>query len=354
MAELQTQAGKILSQVAGYVGTRTIDIGLRSGLIAEIAKHPEGISAKGLAENAGVDLFYAHVWLRAAYAAEFVICDGPLPREDYDPVTRRFTQSDKQIFKLDEHMETLLLDEEHPGYVGGLPGVMLQPEIFELFADNLRSGEHIWWCDCGPGMIQCVSCTGLPFYTRMVPGGFSKIPGLQAKLDAGANVTELACGAGRGLLAMAKTYPRSSFIGVDGDPFSLELARERLGAAGIMNGFELLQSSFEAFHVSEQDMVFINISMHECRDIDKVTENVLNALKPGGIFVISDFPFPESVDQTRSVPGKIMCGIQYFEALIDDQLMPTVGFRELLTRHSFQNVGSFDLSGVHAVTYGSK
>ncbi len=354
MAELQTQAGKILSQVAGYVGMRTIDIGLRFGLIAEVAKHPEGISAQGLAENAGVDLFYAQVWLRNAYAAEFIVCDNPLPREDYDPVTRRFSQPDEQKFTLDEHMETLLLDEEHPGYIGGLPGVMLQPEIFEVFADHLKSGEHIWWCDCGPGMIQCVSCTGLPFYTRMVPDGFSKVPGLQAKLDAGARVTELACGAGRGLLAMAKTYPNSRFIGVDGDAFSLELAKERLGAAGMTDRLEVVHSSFEELHVSDQDMVFINISMHECRDIDTVTQNVRNALTPGGMFVISDFPFPESVDQTRSVPGKIMCGIQYFEALIDDQLMPTVGFRELLNRHGFQDIGSFDLSGVHAVTYGSK
>ncbi len=354
MAELQAQAGKILSQVAGYVGMRTIDIGLQSGLIAEMAKHPEGLSAKGLAENAGVDLFYAQVWLRAAYAAEFIVCDNPLPREDYDPVTRRFSQPDEQKFKLDEHMETLLLDEEHPGYVGGLPGVMLQPEIFESFAENLKSGEHIWWCDCGPGMIKCVSCTGLPFYTRMVPGGFSRVPGLQEKLDMGAKVTELACGAGRGLHAMAKSYTQSSFTGIDGDEFSLQLAQERLGAAGVADRLELVQSSFEEFNVSDQDMVFINISMHECRDIDKVTQNVLNALKPGGLFVISDFPFPESVDQTRSVPGKIMCGIQYFEALIDDQLMPTVGFSELLSRHGFKDVGSFDLSGVHAVIYGSK
>jgi len=43
---IQQQAGKLLSQVAGYVGLRTIDIGLRFGLLDEIARHPEGIRPK--------------------------------------------------------------------------------------------------------------------------------------------------------------------------------------------------------------------------------------------------------------------------------------------------------------------
>ena len=37
--DIQQQAGKVLSQVAGYVGVRTIEIGLRFGLFEEIGKH---------------------------------------------------------------------------------------------------------------------------------------------------------------------------------------------------------------------------------------------------------------------------------------------------------------------------
>ena len=57
-----------------------------------------------------------------------------------------------------------------------------------------------------------------------------------------------------------------------------------------------------------------NISMHEGRDIDLVTQNVLDALEPGGWFVISDFPFPDTDEGLRSVPGRTMGGIQFFEA----------------------------------------
>ena len=56
--EIQQQAGKILSQVAGYVGTRTINLGMRFGLFEEIAKHPTGVTAEALATIKGLDPFY--------------------------------------------------------------------------------------------------------------------------------------------------------------------------------------------------------------------------------------------------------------------------------------------------------
>jgi SAM-dependent methyltransferase len=97
-----------------------------------------------------------------------------------------------------------------------------------------------------------------------------------------------------------------------------------------------------------------NISMHECRDMDQVTRNIGRALKPGGRFVISDFPFPDSDDGLRTVPGRVMSGIQFFEAQIDDQLQPVSTYLDLLDRHGFSEIGSFSLTPVHAVTYGRR
>jgi hypothetical protein len=60
------------------------------------------------------------------------------------------------------------------------------------------------------------------------------------------------------------------------------------------------------------------------------------------------------MEACRTVPARIMCGIQFFEALIDDQLLPTQTFVDLLHRHRFQQIGSFDLAPVHAVIHGRK
>jgi hypothetical protein len=95
-------------------------------------------------------------------------------------------------------------------------------------------------------------------------------------------------------------------------------------------------------------LVVNNISMHECRDIDLVTENVLAALEPGGWFVISDSPFPDTEEGLRSVPGRVMGAIQFFEAQIDDQLLPRAYYDDLLARHGFTDPGSASITPMHA------
>ena len=335
--EVQAQAGKILGQVAGYVGVRTIDIGLRRGILAEIGKHPDGIGTDDLASKLGMHAFYIEVWCQSAYAAEWI---------DLSTVGK---------YSLAPHMDKLLLDNVFPGDVGGLPAVLLSKEMFGSFDDNLESGDPLWWDKCSPEFIKGVMNTGRAFYNRLIPNGVAKIAGLEDKLNAGARVLELASGSGFGLVKMASQYPKSTFVGLDGDAFSLGLAKEAVEAAGVADRVSFVKSWFEDIdHDSEFDVCVISISMHECRDIDKVTTNVLRALKPDGVFVISDFPFPETTEGTRTVPARVMCGIQFFEALIEDQLLPTKAYVDLLGKHGFRDVAAFDMTPVHAVTHGVK
>ncbi|MCI0832106.1 MAG: methyltransferase domain-containing protein [Chloroflexi bacterium] len=334
--EIQKQAGKVLQQVAGYVGVRTIDIGLKHGLLEELSKHSGGLTSDELAQNAGIDPFYAMVWCRSAYANEILEREG-------------------ERFLLAPHMDKLLLDDDFPGHVGGLPAVLLAYDMFDRFSENLQSGERSWWDKCTPEFIQGVRTTGRSFYNRLIPAGVTRVPGLLEQLEAGAHVLELATGAGFGISKMAQTYPKCTFVGVDGDAYSLGLAAQAVKEAGASDRVELVESTFEGFtRDSEFDVAVISISMHECRDIEKVTANVHGALKPGGCFVISDFPFPETVEETRTVPARIMSGIQFFEALIDDQLLPTSDYVSLLKRHDFKDVDAFDITPVHAVTHGRK
>ena len=49
-----------------------------------------------------------------------------------------------------------------------------------------------------------------------------------------------------------------------------------------------------------------------------------------------------------------MAGIQFFEAQIDDRLLPRTAYDALLARHGFTDAGWFQLAPVHAVTYGRR
>ncbi len=331
---LADAAPTVLSLIAGYMGARTVSMGLRSGLLGRLADSPA--TADDLAGALGMDPFYVAVWCRAALGAGVLERDGA-------------------GFRLGEHMATLLLDTSSPAYVGGVFTVAEAPEMFGRFEASLSSGERMWWEDTSPEWIAAVSGTGTPFYTRLVPGGLQQVPGLVERLTEGCAVVDTACGSGVGAVRLATTYPRCTVTGVDGDAHSLDLARQRVEAAGVADRVALVHSALEDMELDEPaTLVVNNISMHECRDIDRVAENVLAALEPGGWFVISDFPFPDTDQGLRSVPGRIMSGIQFFEAQIDDQLLPRAAYDELLTRHGFTDLGTASITPMHALTWGRR
>lgn len=332
---VQSQAGTLLGQIAGYMAVRAVDMGLRSGLVRELAENP-GASPDELSDRLEMDGFYVAVWCRAAFAA------GVLEREGSG-------------YRLAPHMDVLLLNESSPGYVGGMYPLVREPEMFGRFDANLKSGDRLWWDETSADWIGRVSATGRPFYTRLIPGGLEKVPDLADALQRGCRVVDTACGAGTGVVRLAATYPNCQIVGVDGDRHSIDQAAAAVAAAGVTDRVELVCSALEDLTLDDRATVVVNnISMHECRDIDVVTERVKATLVPGGWFVISDFPFPDTDDGLRTVPGRLMCGIQFFEAQIDDQLLPRSAYDDLLTRHGFTDVGSFTLSPVHAVTYARK
>ena len=57
-------------------------------------------------------------------------------------------------------------------------------------------------------------------------------------------------------------------------------------------------------------------------------------------------------DELRTTAGRIMSGIQFFEAQIDDQLLPRAAYDDLLARHGFTDIGSHPLTPMLALTYG--
>ncbi len=333
--EIKDQVGAMLGLMAGYVGHRTVSIGLRSGLLAALAADGPGTPDE-LAGRTALDPFYVFAWCRAAYGAG--VCDR-----------------DGEVYRLAPHLQTVLLDTTAPTYVGGVFGVLEQPEMLTRFEASLATGERLWWDGCAPEFINAVGGTGRPFYRRLVPDGLARVPGLASALEAGCRVLDTACGAGHGLVMLAKNYPACTVSGVDGDAHSIAVAQETLAAAGLADEVRVWSSPLEKLTVDEPvDLVINNISLHECRDIDRVASNVRAALAPGGWFVISDFPFPDDDEGLRTTPGRVMSGIQYFEAQIDDQLLPRRVYDDLLRRHGFTDIGFASLTPMHALTWGRR
>jgi SAM-dependent methyltransferase len=203
-----------------------------------------------------------------------------------------------------------------------------------------------------PGRLVTQAAAGR---TWLVPGGLRQVTGLDERLAGGGVIVDSACGTGVGLVRLAAHYPDSRLVGVDGDQHSIDVATARVAEAGLADRVRLICSPLEDFEVPEPAALVVNnISMHECRDIDQVTRRVHDALEPGGWFVISDFPFPDTDEGLRSVPGRVMGAIQFFEAQIDDQLLPRAAYDDLLARHGFTDPGSATITPMHAITWARR
>lgn len=226
------------------MATRMLQMGLESGLLRRIATTPSATPAT-LADRLGMDDFYVSVWCRAAFGA------GILERSG-------------DGYVLAPRMETLLFGESSPAFAGGMVTAVGRPEMFGRFADNLTTGDRMWWDETSPEWIAAVESTGRPFYTRLIGMGLGQVPGLTETLQQDARVLDQACGAGAGLVQLARTHPDIALVGIDGDAHSIERAREAVTAAGVSDRVELVVSPLEEMTVDEPvDVVINNISMHD-------------------------------------------------------------------------------------------
>ncbi len=61
------------------------------------------------------------------------------------------------------------------------------------------------------------------------------LDGVVEKMEAGARVADVGCGHGASTILMARTYPRSEFVGIDYHDASIEAVRKRAAEAGAGN-----------------------------------------------------------------------------------------------------------------------
>src|SRR6185503_8265077 len=80
--------------------------------------------------------------------------------------------------------------------------------------------------------------------TRMLPALLletlaPRMPSLVVKLMSGGRVLDVGCGAGHALVAFAERFPRCQGVGIEIEPVSAELARERIRARGLQERFQV-------------------------------------------------------------------------------------------------------------------
>jgi len=292
------QAMKIFEWAAGAASLRMAYYGLKLGFFHAILDTPGGLTAEELAERTGLDLRYVRAWTRGALAGELL---------EYAPATQRFTMA--------PFMDQLLLDDEDFQYSAGLiTNHAVESRLADRVEECFRTGEGIPFTDYGQEMVETIHAFSKAAYELFLPSVLlPELPDLKRRLAAGGTILEIGCGAGAGLVSLGRTFPNCTVTGLDPDPTSIALAKQRIDEARLeehvhaeeMRGEDL--TSEDAF-----DFIYVQISLHEMDDARVVLANARRALKDDGIILITEIRGPERVEDCRGTYNAVLAHIDLF------------------------------------------
>jgi SAM-dependent methyltransferase len=322
----EEQFRKLFGYVSGFQGTWVAAIGRKAGLFQALRDAGGPLSAEALAKQLGYAPRYVLVWCRAAYAYELL---------DYDADTG---------FRLAPHVADLLLDPRDPQYLGGRVELTVAfGEDFAAFPARLADGATFPRKDHAPELVRGIMETSKPDFAVMADVVLPEAPALLARLEQGGELLDVGCGAAHGLLTLCRRFPRTRGLGLEIDPAMLTLAARNVAEAGLGDRVRVeATSALEMRFADRFDLVVMNIALHETGERpewEAVLGRVRRALRPGGTLLISELPYPGTIEEYRAHPVyRLLAGIQHHEALVGCGMITIPELRELLEGAGFRNV----------------
>ena len=275
-----TDMGGAFIMALGYVGDRL-------GLFKALQGDP--LSCADLAEKTGLNERYVLEWLRAMTAAEYI---------EHDREADRYYLTDEQAF--------VLADENSPMFVGGAfhmttPSVLNTPRILDAF----RNGGGIPYAEIGHEVGCAIERFFEPGYRHfMVNQWFAAVEGLNAKLEAGANVLDVGCGRGQSTVHMAKAFPASKFLGVDYHRDSVAAAMKLADEHGVAN-VKFIQASAEQVPADEPfDLICSFDCIHDMVDPSGAVARIRELLADDGLYVWSEPNASHDPTENRNPIGR--------------------------------------------------
>jgi SAM-dependent methyltransferase len=322
----EVQFRKLFEYVGGFQGTWVAVIGRKAGLFRVIHDAGAAVTADDLAKRLGYEPRYVRVWCRAAYAYELL---------DVDPAGG---------FRLAPHMAELLLDPRDPQYLGGrLELTVAFGEDFAAFPARLADGQPFPRKAHAPELTRGIMETSKPDFAIMTEIVLPHAPALLARLERGGGaILDVGCGAAYGLIHLSRRFPGARAVGLEVDPPMLELAARNLAEAGLGNRVRVAATSALAMEfVDEFDLAVMNIALHETGERpewEEVLRRVRRALAPGGALLISELPYPGTIEEYREQPAyRMLAGIQHHEVLVGCGMITILELRALLEQAGFSS-----------------
>ena len=269
-AKLEQFMGKMVSDMAAAMSGSLVITGVKLGLYGKLAQIGPA-SSRLLAEELHLDERYVREWLSAQAASGFV---------DYDSTTERFSMNPEQMMALS--------NEDSPVYVAPAFELIASAYIDEpKITDAFQSGAGVGWHEHHECLFRGCEKFFRPGYrANLVSAWLPALTGVVDKLERGAKVADIGCGAGASTIIMAAAFPKSEFIGYDYHDKSIERAHEAAEEAGYLPNLRFEVAAAKNARGGDFDLVCCFDCLHDMGDPVGAATHVREMLKSDGTFMI--------------------------------------------------------------------
>ena len=308
----------LAASLAGFHETWVVYVGIELGLLAALREaEPAGLTPADLAGRTGCDRRVVQTWALAAHAYELARYDG-------------------ERLHIDRDAAAVLLDQHLPEYLGGqFVHAAIASLDYDRLLDVVRTGRAMMdRPDRFRASIERLTVQDIAVFFQEA---LAALPELTADLARGIRVVDVHCGGGRWLIAMAKRFPNSEFLGVESEHDSVGRARANVAEAGFSDRIEIVEAEIPAIDRSTGsfDLSYFQYALHDGqRSIDSLTAGWA-ALQGGGRLVALEWCAPASTDEWLGLHGQFVAGIQLDLAVVG---------RSLPTEHEL--AGMFRAAGI--------
>lgn len=279
--------GRFVSDAGAAMHATTVVVGDRLGLYQALAAGPA--TSVVLAERTGLNERLLREWLRAQAASGYA---------EYDPTTDRYALSAEQAFAL--------ADEDGPSLPGAFRIAHAVMHDAEKLIAAFRSGAGVGWHEHHHDLFHGTERFFRPGYVaNLVTSWIPALTGMQERLLAGALVADVGCGHGASTIVMARAFPRSSFVGFDYHPASVEAARGRAEAAGVSDRVRFEVAPAKAFPGRGYDLVAFFDCLHDMGDPVGAARHVHETLGSDGAWLVVEPRAGDTVAENLNPVGRI-------------------------------------------------
>ncbi len=291
----------VFSKLEGAVTSAMIHLGDRLGLYRALAEADAPVSTADLAAKVGLDERWVREWAYNQGAAKVIALDED-ERLSISPVAA-----------------AVLATPEHPAFGMGsfhhLPQTM---GTIDRLPEAFRSGLGLAYDEHGPECAEGIARGFEPWMlANLVPVVLPSLDGVVERLEAGAHVIDVGCGAGGVALHLATAFPTSTVTGYDISQHALGLARERQAEAGVSNASFLDPRRSPLPVDGSAGLVLTFDCIHDMTDPAGVMAAIRGAVAEDGTWLLVDIKAQDTYAQNvaKNPMAPLMYGISVLSCM---------------------------------------